>query len=84
LVLGILPAHAELVPPLLVINPRSDEAFARRANRLVEDGIATPYELEQELRREHPRAVVRARGLSGEPPIWYVYREGTWIPSTDR
>jgi hypothetical protein len=69
--------------PVLVINPRSDEPFVILAHRLVEDGSATVEDLERELRRTYPRAVVRQRELSGESIVtWYVYREGSWIPSS--
>jgi PAS domain-containing protein len=39
-----------------------------------------PAALEARLRRLFPRAVVRARELSAEPEVWYVYREGAWRP----
>jgi PAS domain-containing protein len=29
-----------------------------------------------------PRVVVRERALSGEPPAWYVYRDGGWLPTS--
>jgi len=38
----------------------------------------TPVALEARLRRIFPRAVVRAREISGEPPAWYIYRDGRW------
>ena len=76
-------AHLWWMRPLLVIDPRSDEAFVILAHRLVEDGMATVEDLERELRRVYPRAVVRQRELSGEAIVtWYVYREGSWIPSS--
>jgi PAS domain-containing protein len=37
-------------------------------------------DLESRLRLLFPRAVVRARGLSSEPDVWYVYRDGAWRP----
>lgn len=40
-----------------------------------------PAQLERRLRRLFPRVVVRERALSGEAPIWYVYRDGGWLPS---
>jgi hypothetical protein len=37
--------------------------------------------LEAALRLTYPNARVRRRELSGEAvEIWYVYREGHWIP----
>ena len=44
------------------------------------DGVKTPSELEEQLRRHYPRVVVRPRELTGESfTIWYVYRDGHWI-----
>lgn len=68
--------HVEL------INPRHDVDFvmlvdqlAARANR--------PEELERQLREHYPNAVVRSRGLAAEPvDVWYVYRDGSWTPTT--
>jgi hypothetical protein len=68
--------------PILVVNPRTDREFVDLANRLVEDGIDDPGELESNLRRRYPLVVVRQRLLSAESTrTWYVYREGQWIPS---
>jgi hypothetical protein len=68
--------------PILVVNPRTDREFVDLANRLVEDGIDNPEELESSLRRRFPLAVVRQRVLSAESMrTWYVYREGKWIAS---
>jgi hypothetical protein len=68
--------------PVLVVNPRSDEAFDDLANRLTANGAHTPAALERGLRERYPNAVVRERSLSSEPIItWYVYREGVWVPS---
>jgi hypothetical protein len=64
-----------------VINPRNDEEFASRVR---ESGAstATAEALQEMLRHNYPRAVVRPRQLEGErDEIWYVYREGAWIPS---
>jgi hypothetical protein len=69
--------------PVLVVNPRSDESFARLAETLVANGAETPADLEARLVAHYPMARVRARSLSNEPTvIWYVYREGSWTPST--
>jgi len=52
------------------------------AERLVKDGAETAAALEAALAEQYPRTVVRARALSTERIItWYVYREGTWVPS---
>jgi hypothetical protein len=67
--------------PTLVLNPDDDEEFAASAWRLVAEGATTAPELEAALRRTYPKALVRRRELSGEAvEIWYVYREGHWIP----
>jgi hypothetical protein len=64
----------------LVVNPRSDTPFVGLAERLMADGVRSPEDLQQRLRREYPEAVVRARELDGEAfTIWYVYRDGHWI-----
>ena len=71
------------MPPSLVINPRSDEDFAQLAERLVAAGAKTPKALQDELRRTYPNALVRRRILDGErQETWYVYREGSWIPTS--
>jgi hypothetical protein len=68
--------------PELIISPRSDEAFVTQARDLVERrGVLRPQELQEALRKSYPHVQVRERGLSAEGVIWYVYREGTWIPS---
>jgi len=68
---------------ILIVNPRSDLAFAELAERLAADGAQTPADLQRELRRHYPGAVVRERSLSAEPIVtWYVYRESTWLPTS--
>ena len=70
------------MPPTLMVNPRSDVLLTERANALVLDGARTPAELEAALRDRYPRVKVRERSLSHEAvTVWYVYREGSWIPS---
>ena len=70
------------MPPTLMVNPRSDALLTDRATSLVMNGARTPSELEAALRDRYPRVKVRARSLSHEPvAVWYVYREGSWIPS---
>jgi hypothetical protein len=70
--------------PTLIVNPTVDRAFAERARALVAEGAETIGALQRALRDAgYPRAVVRARELSSEPAqVWYVYREGSWVPST--
>lgn len=71
------------VTPVLVVNPRSDATFDELANELAANGADTPAALELGLRDRYPRTVVRERSLSSEPIItWYVYREGTWVPTS--
>ena len=68
------------MPATLVVNPRDDTPFVTMAERLVADGVRSPGELQERLRREYPEAVVRARELDGEAfTIWYVYRDGHWV-----
>lgn len=66
---------------MLIVNPRSDEAFVARAHELLAGGAASVEELEAALRGEYPATRVHERSLSNETPAWYVYREGRWIPS---
>jgi hypothetical protein len=68
------------MPTTIVVNPRDDTPFVAMAERLVAGGARSPGELQQQLRREYPEAVVRARELDGEAfTIWYVYRDGHWV-----
>ena len=66
-------------PPVLVINPRDDEAMRRAAHAALEAGASTPALLAAALRDAYPLVVVRPRALSSEQEVvWYVYREGHW------
>jgi hypothetical protein len=68
------------VRPDVVINPRSDPAFANEVNALIERGIDTAPELQRALHGQFPRVVVNERALSGESQrVWYVYRDGNWV-----
>jgi hypothetical protein len=68
--------------PALFLNPADDLAFAGEVERLMDAGISEAAELERRLRASHPGAVVRPRDLSNEPfVVWYVYRDGHWVPS---
>lgn len=68
--------------PVLILNPRDDPAFMGFAQSLVEAGAAEADELQRLLRARYPRATVRPRELSSEPTsVWYVYRDGHWVPS---
>jgi hypothetical protein len=69
--------------PTLVANPAADVAFRDRAETALQEGQSVA-ELQQILRRDYPRTVVRARDLAGERQVvWYVYREGHWIAGDD-
>ena len=66
----------------LVINPRSDSAFVSTVERESEEA-SDPLTLQSRLRALYPDAHVRPRLLDGEPAeMWYVYRDGHWVPST--
>jgi hypothetical protein len=67
--------------PIVMPNPRSDTAFVELVESLLRSNGTTASQLEQRLRTHYPKAVVRERGLAAEAPTWYVYREGTWVPS---
>jgi hypothetical protein len=69
------------VRPTLVVSPPSDGKFAELASALLDDA-STPASLEAALRRTYPRCVVRPREISAERyVVWYVYRDGHWVPS---
>ena len=71
--------------PTLVLNPPDDDDFRSFAIGLVEGGVNEPSALERELRDRYPAALVRPRGLAGEPTeIWYVYRDGRWVRRTPK
>jgi PAS domain-containing protein len=64
--------------------PSSDVAFeAIVAQIAAEGGFRTPRDLGERLRRLFPRVLVRDRALTGERPVWYVYRDGAWRPNED-
>ena len=66
--------------PLLILNPRHDEAFVSLAERVVAEGEPSPVTLETQLREKYPKAIVRVRDLSSEAGlVWYVYRDGRWV-----
>ena len=69
--------------PLLIINPPSDEAFARVCHEALDLGSTSSTAFQVALRLQYPDAVVRPRELSGETIIvWYVYRDGHWVSSS--
>ena len=68
--------------PQVVTIPSSDAAFRQHVELVrAERGLRGPDQLQRRLRRLFPRVIVRERALSGEPPSWYVYRDGGWQPS---
>ena len=70
--------------PNLITNPADDRAFRETAEDALREGQSV-NDLQQTLRRDYPRCVVRARDLSGERPVvWYVYRDGHWVAGRDR
>ncbi len=69
--------------PTLVANPAGDVAFRDQAETALQEGQSVA-ELQRILRRDYPRAVVRARELDGERQVvWYVYRDGHWVARDD-
>jgi PAS domain-containing protein len=67
--------------PQVITIPSTDSAFRSHVTRILRESAATPGALERRLRRIFPRVIVRERTLSGEPPTWYVYRDGRWLSS---
>ena len=68
--------------PSITTIPSSDTAFRAHVLRIA-SGPQRADHLEARLRRIFPRVVVRERELSGEGPVWYVYRDGAWRPPAD-
>ena len=66
--------------PTLITNPPGDAGFRLAVERAAD---LTDGDLEatgEHLRLAYPKAVVRARDLSGETVVvWYAYREGIWV-----
>lgn len=67
--------------PFIVLNPRDDPHFAALVGAYLDAGITRVDVMQRRLRERYPDAVVRERGLSHEPAVWYVYRDGTWVPT---
>ena len=67
--------------PILILNPRDDTAFTGYAEDLATADDLTPDDLQRRLRERYPLAAVRPRDLSSErTTVWYVYRDGHWVP----
>jgi len=72
---------SEIAPPALHLNPSDDQAFAGVVARLFNGGLRDAGEFQRRLRATYPGALVRPRDLAHEPfVVWYVYRDGRWIP----
>jgi hypothetical protein len=64
----------------LILNPADDATFRDLAEGLL-PATETPEAFERALRERYPLCVVRPRALSDERiVVWYVYRDGHWIP----
>lgn len=71
------------IPPDIITIPSDDRTFREQVDRIHRaEPVGRPEDLEQRLRRLFPRVTVRERGLSGESPAWYVYRDGAWRAAT--
>ncbi len=65
--------------PHIIAIPSNDIAFREFLSRTLKKGPpSSAGEFERRLRRTYSRALVRERGLAGEAPSWYVYRDGAW------
>ena len=70
--------------PILIVNPRDDVTFRALVDDEIAAGAETVADLQSVLRQRYPRAAVHLREISDESPVvWYVYREGRWIPPGD-
>ncbi len=69
--------------PTLLVNPPTDTRLRTTLDAMLDEHApATPSELQALVRPDYPRIVVRARQLEHESLIvWYVYREGYWVPA---
>jgi hypothetical protein len=76
---GLVPLDGP--PPALHLNPGDDEVFAAVVGHLLARGLRDATEFQSRLRDTYPGALVRPRDLAHEPfVLWYVYRDGRWIP----
>ena len=66
------------VNPTVVRNPANDRVFAKAVADLLAIGVLDADAFQERLRERYPLAVVRPRGLTGEPATWYIYRDGRW------
>jgi len=69
---------------VFLLNPADDPGFRAAVEAAQREGAATPSEMQARLRAVAPGVVVRRRELEGEPmEVWYVYRDGHWIPAAE-
>jgi hypothetical protein len=63
--------------------PSWDHAFDAHVHAVVSDlPEPDPALLQNVLRSTYPLVLVRPRDLAGEQEnVWYVYREGRWVPN---
>jgi hypothetical protein len=67
--------------PLLFINPIDDDEFRSAVGVAFGPSSQTVVGLQAALRKSYPTAVVRPRDLQGAAEVvWYVYRDGHWVP----
>lgn len=65
--------------PSFVTIPSVDRAFRQVVSHVLEQ-TDRPASVESRIRRLYPLATVQPRGLSNEPQLLYVYREGRFEP----
>jgi hypothetical protein len=68
--------------------PHDDPSFRACAEALLTTSPSDdPRELQQQLRRSYPKAVVRKQHrlatLMDGPAVWYVYRDGHYVTPAD-
>jgi hypothetical protein len=71
--------------PVVICLPSSDVAFGAAIEAVLErmESLA-PDDLQDQVRRVYPQAIIRRRHLSGERlESWYAYRDGACRPRAD-
>ena len=67
--------------------PHDDRAFRACAEALLSGGLRDPRDLQEQLRRSYPKAVVRRQhplgALGDSERLWYVYRDGHYVTPAD-
>jgi hypothetical protein len=65
--------------PTILRNPDGDAEFAAAVENALTESV-TASSLQERLRAQYPRVVVRPRDLTGERGVvWYAYRDGHWV-----